>query len=249
MSDSAEAAVLSLPTGEWLAVRRREGRSPVIIFLPGYMSDMEGTKALALEGWATARGHAFVRFDYGGCGASPGAFEDFTLADWRDDIVAVIDRLAEGPVVLVGSSMGGWLMLLAALERPQRVAGLLGVAAAPDFTDWGYGDDEKATLRRDGRLEQPTPYGDQPYVTTRAFWESGESLKLLHGPIPIDGPVRLIHGQADPDVPFDISLRLAERLRSSDVQTLLIKDGDHRLSRPRDIARIVAALESLLETT
>jgi pimeloyl-ACP methyl ester carboxylesterase len=232
-----------------LAAWQTAGAAPTIIFLPGYMSDMEGTKALALESWAAARGRAFIRFDYRGCGASPGAFEEFALADWRDDVLAVIDAVETGPVMLVGSSMGGWLMLLAALARPERVAGLLGIAAAPDFTDWGYSDQEKATLRRHGRLEQPTPYGDQPYVTTRAFWESGESLKLLHAPIPIDAPVRLVHGQADPDVPFDISLRLAERLRSSDVQTLLIKDGDHRLSRPRDIARIIAALESLLESS
>jgi pimeloyl-ACP methyl ester carboxylesterase len=231
-----------------LAFRRLEGRGPTIIFLPGYMSDMEGAKALALEAWARDHGRAFVRFDYGGCGLSPGAFEDQTLAGWRDDVLAMIDQSGDRPVVLAGSSMGGWLMLLAARERPERVAGLIGIAAAPDFTSWGFSDAEKETIRREGRLVQPTPYGDQPYVTTRAFWESGEALKLLDRPIAVDCPVRLLHGQADPDVPHDVSLRLADQLRSSDVQTILIKDGDHRLSRGQDLALLTATLAQLLDT-
>ena len=230
-----------------LAFRRVEGRGPTILFLPGYMSDMAGSKALALEDWARSRGRAFLRFDYGGCGLSPGAFEAQSLADWRDDAIAMIDLLGERPVVLVGSSMGGWLMLLAALARPKRVLALVGIAAAPDFTRWGFSAEEKTTIRRDGRLVQPTPYGDQPYVTTRTFWESGESLALLEGEIALDCPVRLLHGQADPDVPFAISLRLAVQLRSSDVQTILIKDGDHRLSREGDIALLIATLASLLD--
>jgi pimeloyl-ACP methyl ester carboxylesterase len=231
-----------------LAFRRLEGRGPTIIFLPGYMSDMEGAKALALEAWARDHGRAFARFDYGGCGLSPGAFEDQTLAGWRDDVLAMIDQSGDRPVVLAGSSMGGWLMLLAARERPERVAGLIGIAAAPDFTSWGFSDAEKETIRREGRLVQPTPYGDQPYVTTRAFWESGEALKLLDRPIAADCPVRLLHGQADPDVPHDVSLRLADQLRSSDVQTILIKDGDHRLSRGQDLALLTATLAQLLDT-
>jgi len=233
--------------GRSLAFRRLEGEGPTILFLPGYMSDMEGSKALALEAWAGERGRGFLRFDYGGCGLSPGAFEEQTLADWRDDVLAMIDSCGEGPVVLVGSSMGGWLMLLAALERPERVVGLVGIAAAPDFTGWGFTAEEKETIRRDGRLVQPTPYGDQPYVTTRAFWDSGESLKLLDAAIAIDCPVRLLHGQADPDVPHHVSLRLAQQLRSSDVQTILIKDGDHRLSRGQDLALLTATLASFLD--
>jgi pimeloyl-ACP methyl ester carboxylesterase len=169
------------------------------------------------------------------------------LADWRDDAVAMIDLLAPDPVVLVGSSMGGWLMLLAALARPERIAGLVGIAAAPDFTDWGYSGDEKAVIARDGRLAQRTPYGDAPYVTTRELWDSGQQLRLLEREIAIDVPVRLLHGQADPDVPYAISLRLAEQLRSADVQTILIKDGDHRLSRDSDIALLIATLSQLLD--
>ena len=233
--------------GRSLAFRRLEGRGPTIIFLPGYMSDMEGSKALALEAWARSQGRAFVRFDYGGCGLSAGAFQDQTLAGWRGDVLAMIDQSGDQPVVLAGSSLGGWLMLLAALERPDRVAGLVGIAAAPDFTSWGFSDAEKETIQREGRLVQPTPYGDQPYVTTRAFWESGEALKLLDRPIAIDCPVRLLHGQADPDVPHSISLRLAGQLRSSDVQTILIKDGDHRLSRGQDLALLTATLAQLLD--
>lgn len=239
---------LTTPSGRRLAFHRRDGRGPTIIFLPGYMSDMEGSKALALESWCESQGRAFVRFDYGGCGISPGDFEDQSLADWRDDALAMIDSV-EGPVVLVGSSMGGWVMLLAALARPDRIVGLIGIAAAPDFTSWGFSDADKATIARDGRLVEETPYGDNPYVTTRIFWESGETLKLLGGKIAIDAPVRLLHGQADPDVPFDISLRIAAQVRSADVQTILVKDGDHRLSRPQDIALLTATLSQLLEAS
>ncbi|MFN3724907.1 MAG: alpha/beta fold hydrolase [Allosphingosinicella sp.] len=237
---------LATPAGRRLAHHRRVGRGPTVIFLPGYMSDMEGSKALALDSWCEGQGRAFLRFDYGGCGVSPGHFEDQGLADWREDAVAMIDSV-EGPVILVGSSMGGWIMLLAALARPERIAGLIGIAAAPDFTDWGFSASDKATIARDGRLVEETPYGEQSYVTTRIFWDSGESLKLLGAEIPIDAPVRLLHGQADPDVPFDISLRIAERLRSADVQTILVKDGDHRLSRPQDIVLLTATLSQLLE--
>ena len=207
---------------------------------------MQGAKALALEAWAVARGRAFVRFDYAGCGASAGAFEEQTLAGWCDDVLAVIDELTAGPVVLVGSSMGGWLMLLAALARPQRVTGLIGIAAAPDFTDWGFSTDEKLKLLSEGRIERPSTYSDHPTVYTRAFWSSGEANRLMHGMIAIDVPVRLVHGQRDPDVPWHNSGRLAELLRSANVQTLLIKDGDHRLSRDADIARIVSAVEEVI---
>jgi pimeloyl-ACP methyl ester carboxylesterase len=242
-----ELSSIAHGSGRRLAVRRREGRGPTLIFLPGYMSDMEGGKATALDAWAAAEGRAMIRFDYGGCGVSEGEFELQSLDDWLSDVVAVIDEAGEGPVLLVGSSMGGWLMLLAALERPGRVAGLVGIAAAPDFTSWGFSDEEKAIIREGGRLEQPSPYGEQPYVTTRTFWESGERRLLLGGEIAIDCPVRLLHGQADADVPWRNSLPLMERLRSSDVQALLIKDGDHRLSRDKDVALLIRTVASLME--
>jgi pimeloyl-ACP methyl ester carboxylesterase len=229
-----------------LACRRRAGRGPTIVFLPGYMSDMEGGKASALDAWAEAEGRAMLRFDYGGCGASEGDFEAQSLADWRDDALAAIDSV-EGPVLLVGSSMGGWLMLLAALARPERVAGLVGIAPAPDFTGWGFSDEQKRTILEAGRLEEPSPYGDQPTVTTRAFWESGETLKLLDREIALSCPVRLLHGLEDADVPWRISLDLLARLRSADVQATLVKGGDHRLSRPEDIALLLAAVRQLLE--
>ncbi|MFC7499137.1 alpha/beta fold hydrolase [Enterovirga sp. GCM10030262] len=241
-------AIAHLEIGEdlRLAYRHRPGRGPTILFLPGYASDMEGTKAVALDAWAECEGRAMLRFDYAGCGASDGAFEAQTLATWRGDVLAMIDEVIEGPVLLVGSSMGGWLMLLAALARPDRVAGLVGIAAAPDFTFWGFSQDQKMEILREGRIEEPSPYGD-PVVTTRAFWESGEALRLLHGPIAIDCPVRLLHGQADADVPWQYSLELMKLLRSADVQTAFVKDGDHRLSRGRDVALLIAAVNGLLE--
>ena len=232
--------------GRRLAFRHRRGRGPTLVFLPGYMSDMEGGKATALDSWAQAKGRALLRFDYSGCGLSEGAFEAQTLDGWRDDVLAMIDRV-EGPVVLVGSSMGGWLMLLAALARPERVEALVGIAAAPDFTDWGFDEAQKRTLREEGRLEEPSPYGEAPYVTTRAFWESGEGLKLLHGAIATRCPVRLLHGLEDSDVPWQVSLRVLERLESADARATLVKGGDHRLSRPADIALLIETVERLAD--
>lgn len=233
--------------GTQLAYRRRRGRGPTLVFLPGYMSDMAGAKAQALDAWAAAEGRAMLRFDYAGCGLSGGEFEAQTLHGWRDDTLAMIDRVAEGAVVLAGSSMGGWLMLLAALARPERVAGLVGMAAAPDFTGWGFTDEQKLAILREGRLVEDSPYGEDPYVTTRAFWESGEALRLIHGPIAIDCPVRLIHGRADADVPWVWALEIIEQVRSADVQLTLVKDGDHRLSREGDLALIIATVKILME--
>jgi pimeloyl-ACP methyl ester carboxylesterase len=245
-------ADISPPALEWLdrrggrlACRRRPGRDPILVFLPGYASDMEGSKATALDAWAAERGQAMLRFDYAGCGSSEGDFEAQTLAGWRDDALAAIDSVAKGPVVLVGSSMGGWLMLLAALARPERVKALVGIAAAPEFTDWGFTEAQKKTLRETGRLVEPSLYGD-PCVTTRAFWESGETLKLLGGPIAFAGPVRLLHGSADADVPWRISLELMERLAAADARLTLVKGGDHRLSREDDIALLLATVDELV---
>jgi len=234
--------------GVHLAYQHRPGRGPTILFLPGYASDMAGGKASALNAWAEREGRAMLRFDYGGCGLSGGAFEAQTLRLWLDDALAMIDRVAEGPVVLVGSSMGGWLALLAALERPERVAGLVGIAPAPDFTAWGYSEEEKLTILREGRLERPDPHGEAPTVTTRVFWESGESLRLLHAPIAIGCPVRLLHGQQDEEVEWTWSLQLAKLIHSADVQACFVKDGDHRLSRDRDLALLIATVSTLTES-
>jgi pimeloyl-ACP methyl ester carboxylesterase len=228
-----------------LAYRYRAGTGPTLVFLPGYMSDMEGGKALALDAWAATQGRAMLRLDYSGCGVSDGAFEDGTLDIWRDDALLLIDRLTQGPLVVIGSSMGGWLALLVALARPERVAALVGIAAAPDFTDWGFTPEQIAEMATRGKLVEDTPYGDDPYVTTLAFRNSGQANLLLGGEIAVDCPVRLLQGQADPDVPWETALRIASALRSSDVQTLLVKDGDHRLSRDADIARLIDAVANL----
>jgi len=230
-----------------LAYAHRSGTGPTIVFLPGYASDMEGTKALALDAWAAREGRAMLRFDYAGCGASEGAFEDGTLTGWRDDALHLIDRLTEGPVILVGSSMGGWIMLLVALARPDRIAGLVGVAAAPDFTDWGFTQEEKIQILSYGRHERPFDHGP-PMVTTRAFWQSGEANRLLRRALDIACPVRLLHGQRDADVPWHHSTHLAARIRSDDVQIILVKDGDHRLSRDADILLLVGAVQGLTES-
>lgn len=238
----------SPPTPD-LARRVTQGSGPTIIFLPGYASDMAGTKAVALDAWARATGRAFTRFDYRGCGASAGDFEAFGLADWRDDTLAMIDAAAPGPVVLVGSSMGGWLMLLAAIARPDRIVGLVGIAPAPDFTDWGFTVEEKLELLDQGRLVRTSPYDGAGMVTTRRFWSSGEALRLMFGTIAIDCPVRIVHGLKDADVPWSRSIRLVEMLRSADVQATFIKDGDHRLSRDADIATIIRAVEDVIART
>lgn len=232
--------------GRRIAVRFRSGHGPALMFLPGYASDMMGGKAQALDAWADRTGRAMIRFDYSGTGESEGTFEDGTLARWRDDALAIVDA-CQGDLVVVGSSMGGWLMLLVALARPDRVRALVGIAVAPDFSDWGYSQDEKLAILRDGRLEQPSPYGE-PMVTTKDFWQSAEALRLLHAPIAFDGPVRLLHGEADADVPVWVSGRVAALVRSADVQTILVKDGDHRLSRPQDLDLLERTVATLMES-
>jgi pimeloyl-ACP methyl ester carboxylesterase len=231
--------------GVRLAYTRTKGDGPGIVFLPGYASDMTGSKAVAVEAWAKAQGRACLRFDYSGCGGSGSDFGACTLDRWRDDALLMIDALTDGPQILVGSSMGGWIMLLAALRRPERLAGLVGIAAAPDFTDWGFDEADKLTLLRNGALYRHSDYGPEPTLTTRGFWQSGEANRLLSGPISIDVPVRLLHGQRDPDVPWHHSPHLAGLLRSDDVQVTLIKDGDHRLSRDADIALLIATIAAM----
>lgn len=242
-----QPAYLARADGQRIAYRRTTGRGPTIVFLPGYASDMQGSKALAIEEWAKANGRAMLRLDYVGCGESDGAFEEQTLASWRDDVLLAIDSLTEGPLLLVGSSMGGWLMLLAARERAHRIAGLVGIAAAPDFTDWGYTQDEKLKLMSEGRLEKPSAYSDSPEVTTRAFWTSGEANRVLARLGDVTAPARLFHGMADSDVPWKYAPHIAAQLGSTNVQVTLIKDGEHRLSREGDLALILAGIAELAE--
>lgn len=242
-----EAGVLEREGRPPIAWRRTIGTGSTILFLPGYASDMAGSKATALFDWALGNGRSCVLFDYAGCGQSGGDFANETLESWRDDALAVLDDIApSGPIILVGSSMGGWLMLLVALARADRIAALVGIAAAPDFTDWGYSDTQKATLERDGRLLEDNPYGPEPTLITLAFWQAGERNRLLGGPIPLTCPVRLLHGMADADVPFNISLTLAERLESQNVRVSLMKNGDHRLSTEADIALLIQTAADLL---
>lgn len=246
MTDSIPApAYHSRPDGLRLAYRHRAGRGPTIVFLPGYMSDMDGSKAVALDAWAAGTGRAMLRLDYAGCGASEGRFDNGTLASWRDDARLLIDAHAGDDVVLVGSSMGGWIALLLARDLGTRAKALVGIAAAPDFTQWGFTEAQKTILRTEGRLVEDSAYGDHPYVTTQGFWESGQSNLLLGGPIAIRCPVRLLHGQRDPDVPWETALRIAAQVGSDDVQTLLVKDGDHRLSRPQDIDLLIRTVAML----
>jgi pimeloyl-ACP methyl ester carboxylesterase len=235
--------------GVTLAWARLEGRAPTVVFLPGFASDMAGDKATALEGFCAARGQAMLRFDYSGHGASAGSFTDGTIGRWLTDALIVIDRQSEGPLVLVGSSMGGWIGLHVALVRPERVTALIGIAAAPDFTETLMWDalppPERARLAEHGFIEAPSRYGP-PVRITFALIEDGRRHLLLGGPIRLAVPVRLLHGQRDPDVPWETALKLAERIEGPDVQVTLIKDGDHRLSRPEDLSLLCRSVAALL---
>ena len=215
--------------GRTIAYRLRPGNAPALLFFPGYASDMEGAKALPLDGFAEARGLAMVRFDYSGTGSSGGRFEDGTLEHWLAEALAVVDRLSDGPLIVIGSSMGGWIALHVAQRRPERVKALVGIAAAPDFTEWG------AERNRD-------------YLTS-IFRESGRRLAVLDGEIAVDCPVRLIHGETDGDVPLDVAFRTMRALRSADVQLQIIKGGGHRLSEPHELDAILSTVAGFLEQT
>ena len=242
--------VLQCKGGDRIAYHCTEGASPGVIFLGGFFSDMTGTKAMALEAWCRARGQAFLRFDYFGHGASSGAFTDGTIGRWAEDATLVLDELAHGPQVLVGSSMGGWIMLLVALARPARIAGLVCVAAAPDFTEdllWETFDEaQRAALLTAGVCHVPSDYGEEPYPITRRLIEEGRDHLVLRGPIAIGCPVALVQGMRDREVPFETAIRLAGCLATDDVTVTLVKDGDHRMSEPRHLEHLHAALERTL---
>jgi hypothetical protein len=235
--------------GAFLAWRRVAGAGPTVLWLGGFRSEMAATKASALADWAAAAGRDFLRFDYFGHGVSGGDFAAGTITRWRADALAVIDQLTEGPLVIVGSSMGGWLALLAALARPQRVGALVLIAPATDFTERLIGPslpaEAQTALARDGVWRRPSAFDPAGYPITRALLEDGARWSLLPGPIPIAAPVRILQGGADPDVPWTHALELANTLKGEDVVFTLIRDGDHRLSRPQDVARIVAAVEEV----
>lgn len=235
--------------GLQLAYERLPGKGPTFLWLGGFKSDMGGTKAEALADWARAKGQAFVRFDYAGHGRSEGRFEAQNISRWLGDALAVIDRLTEGPLVLVGSSMGGWLALLAARARPERVKALLLIAPAADFTErlmWaGFDDSVRRQILDTGRWERPSAYDPEPYVITRQLIEDGRRHLVMDGPIPFSGPVRILQGGRDPDVPEAHVRALAGLIRSPDLQFDLIADGDHRLSRPQDLERLVSAANAL----
>lgn len=235
--------------GRRLAIRHRPPatREETLLFLPGYASDMDGSKAVSIDAHCAMLGMGCLRFDYSGTGLSEGRFEDGTLKRWLDEALAVAKAFAPGPLIVAGSSMGGWIALLLALRRTAEVRAILGIAAAPDFTDWGYDQADKDQMARDGFLDCPNPYGPEAERIWLDFWKSGESLRLLDGPIEFGGPVRLVHGDADAQVPPPVALRLVERLRSSDVQLTLIKGGGHRLSGPAEIRAILRSLDDLVE--
>lgn len=231
--------------GRRLAYRLRQGSEPTLVFLPGYASDMEGTKALALDAFAQGRGVGILRFDYSGTGSSCGRFEDGTLALWLEEALAVVDQLTTGSLLVVGSSMGGWIALHLALLRPARVKALVGIAAAPDFTQWGFSAAQREVLIGTRPAEEPNP--PEPGVITRAFLESGQSLLLLDKEIAVDCRVRLLHGERDEEVPLRIALQTLSALRSGDVQLIVLKGGGHRLSEPNGIETILQTVSALLE--
>lgn len=249
-AELARPAFLDSGRGVSIAYHSTPGKSPGVMFCGGFMSDMTGGKALALEAFCRARGQAFVRFDYGGHGQSSGRFEDGTIGAWTEDALAVLDRVAQGPQVIVGSSMGGWIAINLALARPDRLRALVGIAAAPDFTEdliWhDLPSEAQMRLETDGVIYEPSEYSDKPYPITMTLIHEARAHLRLRGDIAIDRPVRLLHGMLDADVPWKRSLTLAERLRAPDVRVTLVKDGDHRLSREQDLMLLTRTVEELL---
>lgn len=246
------AGILTRDDGASMAYRRLDGVNPGVVFLHGYRSDMEGGKALALEQWCRETGRAFLRFDLFGHGQSSGRVEDGTIGRWADDAEAAIGQLTSGPQILVGSSLGGWIALLAALRLRPRIAGLVGIAAAPDFTEdlmWAeFTAEQKRQMIEQGHVVQENCYDPgNPWVIPRRLIEDGRNHLLLRDAINLYCPVRLIQGQKDADVPWKTALRITDCLASDDVEVVLVKDGDHRLSRDQDLARLVRVVERLVE--
>ena len=242
---------LSAPEGEKIAYKMSGGKGPTLIWCGGLKSDMEGGKATHIHDWAIKEGRSYIRFDYFGHGVSSGAFREGTISRWAADVVQVIDELAKEDVILIGSSMGGWASLLAALERPSQVKGLLLIAPAPDFTQkltWAeWSEEQRETLARDGIVYVPSDY-DEPYEYSRALMEDGKARQILDAPINFNGPVRILQGAADPVVPWQYSMQIVDVITSDDVDYTLVKDGDHSLSSPNDLIRLVETANALCKT-
>lgn len=244
-------STVTTPNGARLAYVKRLGRSPTVVFLGGFRSDMTGTKATALDQWCQSRGQAYLRFDYQGHGQSSGDFVDGGIGVWSRDALHAVTALTEGPVILVGSSMGGWVMALLAREIPERIAAMVGIAVAPNFTEAimlpNMSEQDRATLDRDGVLMVPSQYDPEPYPITKGLIEDGARHDVLSDKAPVNCPVRLIHGLEDPDVPWQMSVRLAGALNSSDVEVVLLKDGDHRLSKPHELERTLQLVAEMVD--
>lgn len=255
MTDRDETGKLARGGADYISYRAERPASPTgptgLVWLGGFKSDMTGTKAEALSAWAKGAGRALLRFDYFAHGTSSGDFRQGTIGRWRDDALAAFDALTEGPQVLLGSSMGGWVALLVALARPERVKALVLVAPAADFTEalmWaGFSDEVKATLLREGIYREPSDYGDEPYEITLGLIEEGRNHLLLGGPVAINVPVRVLQGMKDDSVPWAHTMRLVEALTSEDVEVHLSKAGDHRLSGDEDLARLMETVAEVLE--
>lgn len=232
-----------------LAYRQVDGAGPGLIWLGGFRSDMLGSKADAVDQWARERGRAYLRFDYSGHGESDGEFREGTISSWCADASAILTNITNGPQILIGSSMGGWIAMLLALRHPEKIAGMVLIAPAPDFTEnlmWaGMDASARAKLTEDGVIETPSDYSDEPDIITRSLIEDGRSNLVLDKTIPINGPVRILQGMRDEDVPWEHALKAIPCLHTDDIETTLIKSGDHRLSTPADLARLGRTLDEL----
>lgn len=237
---------LTTPQGRRIAYHCTKGQGPCVVFLGGFKSDMTGTKAIYLQDWAETTGRSFLRLDYSGHGVSSGDFLDGAIGDWFEDALAVIEAVTTGPLVLVGSSMGGWISLLVAKAIPTRIVGLVGIAAAPDFTEdsmWtGFTDTQRAEIIGKGQIGLPSEYADSPYIITRRLIEEGRNRLVLRSPLPLDFPTRLLQGTADIDVPPSVALRLLGHATGDDIRLTLVKGADHRFSTPACLALITDAI-------
>jgi len=242
---------LDTPQGRKIAYHKTDGSGPGVVFLGGFVSDMEGTKAIHLEDWAQANDHQFIRFDYSGHGQSSGAFKEGCIGDWADDAAAVITALTNGPQILIGSSMGGWISLLMAKRMPERLAGLIGIAAAPDFTEdsmWaGFSAAQKALLQTEGAITLPSDYSDEGYLITKKLIENGRTQLVLRTPLSLPCPTRLLHGTDDADVAMSVPLKIIAHATGPDVRLTLVKGVDHRFSGPDELGMITDAVEEITE--